>query len=128
MSVKLLTEHNLEFLSLKEGCTGSSESSIVEMPHLLEITCCGSFTLSLPVCLVPSVDNFCKQFWTQIRTNILSVLIITKQFDTLILFLKEFFDKKGNFEKSQQSTAKACKNDSACRVQKYGTLSATDVI
>ena len=26
MSVKLLTEHHLEFLSLKGGCTGSSES------------------------------------------------------------------------------------------------------
>ena len=26
MSVKLLTEHRLEFVSLKGGCTGSSES------------------------------------------------------------------------------------------------------
>ena len=25
MIVKILTEHHLEFLSLKEGCTGSSE-------------------------------------------------------------------------------------------------------
>ena len=33
MIVKLLTEHNLEFLSLKEGCTGSSESTLVKMPH-----------------------------------------------------------------------------------------------
>ena len=33
MSVKLLTEHNLEFLSLKGGCTGSSESTHVKMPH-----------------------------------------------------------------------------------------------
>ena len=33
MSVKLLTEHNLEFLSLKGGCTGSSESKLVKMPH-----------------------------------------------------------------------------------------------
>ena len=30
MSVKLLTEHRLEFVSLKGGCTGSSEN---EMPH-----------------------------------------------------------------------------------------------
>ena len=35
MSVKLLTEHNLEFLSLKGGCTGSSESTLVKMPHSL---------------------------------------------------------------------------------------------
>ena len=33
MSVKLLTEHHLEFLSLKGGCTGSSESVLVKMPH-----------------------------------------------------------------------------------------------
>ena len=33
MSVKLLTEHSLEFLSLKGSCTGSSESIHVEMRH-----------------------------------------------------------------------------------------------
>ena len=33
MSVKLLTEHNLEFLSLKGGYTGSSKSKLVKMPH-----------------------------------------------------------------------------------------------
>ena len=30
--VKLLTKHHLEFLSLKGGCTGSSESTFVKMP------------------------------------------------------------------------------------------------
>ena len=33
MIVKLLTEHHLGFLSLKEGCRGSSESTHVKMPH-----------------------------------------------------------------------------------------------
>ena len=33
MTVKLLTEHHLEFLSLKGGCRGSSESTHVKMPH-----------------------------------------------------------------------------------------------
>ena len=37
MSVKLLTVVNIilsfEFLSLKGGCTGSSESTLVKMPH-----------------------------------------------------------------------------------------------
>ena len=33
MSVKLLTEHDLEFLSLKGGYTGSSEFTLVKMPH-----------------------------------------------------------------------------------------------
>ena len=33
MSIKLLTEHHLEFLSINGGCIGSSESSFVKMPH-----------------------------------------------------------------------------------------------
>ena len=33
MIVKPLTEHYLEFLSLKGGCRGSSESTRVKMPH-----------------------------------------------------------------------------------------------
>ena len=33
MIVKLLTEQHLKFISLKEGCTGSSESTLVKMPH-----------------------------------------------------------------------------------------------
>ena len=31
MSVELLTEHRLEFVSLKGGCTGSSESTLDKM-------------------------------------------------------------------------------------------------
>ena len=33
MNVKLLTEHYLEFLSLKGGCTGSYESTLVKLTH-----------------------------------------------------------------------------------------------
>ena len=33
MIVKPLTEHHLEFLSLKGGCRGLSESTHVKMPH-----------------------------------------------------------------------------------------------
>ena len=36
MTVKLLTEHHLEFLSLKGACTGSSEYTLVKMPHCLK--------------------------------------------------------------------------------------------
>ena len=32
-SVKLLTELNLEFLSLKGGCAGSIETTLVKMPY-----------------------------------------------------------------------------------------------
>ena len=33
MIVKLLTEHHMAFLSLKGGCTGSSESTLVKMSN-----------------------------------------------------------------------------------------------
>ena len=33
MIVKLLNEHHLEFLSLKGGCRGSSESTLVKMSN-----------------------------------------------------------------------------------------------
>ena len=37
MGVKLLTEQHLEFLSLKAGCTGSSESTLVKMSYCLKL-------------------------------------------------------------------------------------------
>ena len=44
MIVKLLTEHHLEFLSLKGGCRGASESTRVKMSNsLLEISCRSSY-------------------------------------------------------------------------------------
>ena len=42
MIVKLLTEHHLEFISLKGGCRGSSESTLVK---LYEISCQGSYVI-----------------------------------------------------------------------------------
>ena len=33
MNIKLLTKQHLEFLRFKGGCTGSSESTLVKMPH-----------------------------------------------------------------------------------------------
>ena len=33
MNIKLLTEQRLEFLILKGGCAGSSESTLDKMPH-----------------------------------------------------------------------------------------------
>ena len=46
MIVKLLTEHHLEFLILKESCRGSSESTIVKKAKLLKISCTGSIKLA----------------------------------------------------------------------------------
>ena len=48
MSVKLLTEHHLKFLSIKRGCTGSSESIFVKMPHCWKSHATAHITLDLP--------------------------------------------------------------------------------
>ena len=51
MIVKLLTEHHLEFLSLKGGGVGSSESTLVKMSNCWEshasahIGCCSPINI-----------------------------------------------------------------------------------
>ena len=57
MTVKLLTEHHLEFLSLKEGCTGSSESTLVKMSN-----CWKSHTAAHFI----SVFTVCHSIWLQV--------------------------------------------------------------
>ena len=49
MSVKLLTEHHLEFLILKGGCRGSSESTLVKLPHCWKSHIAGQLYLSYPL-------------------------------------------------------------------------------
>ena len=51
MIVKLLTEHHLEFLSLKGGCRGSSESTLVKMPHCLKSHVAAQMSISISVML-----------------------------------------------------------------------------
>ena len=54
MTVKLLTEQRLEFLSLKGGCADASESTLVKMPH-----CCKSHVAAH----IQSVLKRAKWFW-----------------------------------------------------------------
>ena len=51
MTVKLLTEHHLEFLSLKGDCTGLSESTLVKMPH------CWKSHVTAHMCLMAYARN-----------------------------------------------------------------------
>ena len=53
MSVELLTEHHLEFLSLTGGCAALSMSTFRQNATLLEITCHSSF---IHVC---TYSHFC---------------------------------------------------------------------
>ena len=50
MTVELLTEHCLEFLSLTGGCTGSSESTLVKMSNCWKSRAAAHF-------ICPSSDN-----------------------------------------------------------------------
>ena len=36
LAIRRLTEHHLQLLSLTSGCTGSSASTLVKIPHCLE--------------------------------------------------------------------------------------------
>ena len=64
MTINLLTEHHLEFLSLKRGCTGLSESPLVKI-HIvgnfmsqLYMKCCDGMETSLgPDKTAPLVVN-----------------------------------------------------------------------
>ena len=49
MSVELLTKHHLEFLSIKGGCTGSSESTLVKMPHCWKLHVATHLCITIPV-------------------------------------------------------------------------------
>ena len=50
MIVKLLTDHHLEFLSLKGGCRGSPESTLVKMSHAAaHISSCCDWEIKLNI-------------------------------------------------------------------------------
>ena len=57
MIVKLLTERHLEFLSLKGGCRGSSEST------LLEISCHGSI-MTIRECCAGRLKDWQRVFFS----------------------------------------------------------------
>ena len=61
MSVKLLTEHHLEFLSLTGGFTGLSESTLVKMSNCWKSHAAAQlfyFTSFLTFCFIMLVRHF----------------------------------------------------------------------
>ena len=75
MSVKLLTEHHLEVLSLKEGCTDLSESTLVKMPHFRKshVTAhyyvVGTQKNRLNETVILSTQNICLDCWLENNYN-----------------------------------------------------------
>ena len=63
MSVKLLAEHHLEFLSLTGSCTGSSESTLVKMPHCWKTCVAAQFLQSMfQVLTLAKIQHSCYNF------------------------------------------------------------------
>ena len=65
MIVKLLTEHHLEFLSLTEGCTGSSESTLVKMSNCWKSHAAAQYKYKLV-----KDQDFEKRFWLPVFSSI----------------------------------------------------------
>ena len=55
-TVKLLTEHHSEFLSFKGGCTGSSQSTHVKMPHCWKSHVAAHFQLKILTCATEATE------------------------------------------------------------------------
>ena len=63
MIVKLLTEHYLGFLSLKGGCPGSSESTLVKMPNCWKSHALAHIEMRTTTLLISPQDlNLCVEF------------------------------------------------------------------
>ena len=103
MIVKLLTEHHLEFLSLKGGCRGSSESTLVKISNCWKSHAAAhSYTLALlffaQFCWYSNGrgHNGCLLFVCQYRLLITFAIRLDPEFktsglasvETLIVFLK----------------------------------------
>ena len=65
MTVKLLTEQHLDVLSLKAGCTGLSESTLVKMPHCWEshVTAQLYYLASVGLCKLMYTETFFYLKW-----------------------------------------------------------------
>ena len=62
MNIKLLTDHHLELLSLKIGCTGSSESTHVKVPHYWKSHVAAHIKSLIVLCLVVSIEAAYYEF------------------------------------------------------------------
>ena len=66
MTVKILTKHHLKLLSVRGGCKGSPESTLVKMPHRWE----SHVMVQLCVYLTPSYTIGCVALHTSNKDEI----------------------------------------------------------
>ena len=80
MIVKLLTEHHLEFLSLKGGCRDSSESTCVKMPH-----CWKSHALAQIVNNSQYWAPVCLMIHSDVYLSLISLILIASYYKNIDL-------------------------------------------
>ena len=67
MSVKLKTEQHLEFLSLKGGCTGSSEFTLVKMPHFWKSHAVAHLISTYTFCFIQGMHSYAERYGEMIE-------------------------------------------------------------
>ena len=88
MNVKLLTEKHLEFLSLKGGCTGFSESTLFKMPLCWKSHVTAHYYIvCLFVCLFSISKNSITAF---VGRYIKSYVKTSAQWSTILLAMTNF--------------------------------------
>ena len=85
MIVKLLTERHLEFLSLKGGCTGSSESTLVKMSN-----CWKSHALACPATGMQSDDEALLNIMSATQGPLVGMLITLEPHGMFRLIHREY--------------------------------------
>ena len=69
MNIKLLTEHHLEFLSLKRGCTGSFESIHFKMPHCWKSNATAHFLCTILITDKTDLEDLIKKMFEERRNT-----------------------------------------------------------
>ena len=99
MTVKLLAEHHLEFLSLKGGCKGSSESTLVKVPHCWKSHVLIHFKLIL--------IWRCLFLYNDLISQMCREAYVIKRFVTIFLLISDIIIVKINVDPDQ---LKFCEN------------------
>ena len=88
MIVKLLTEHHLEFLSLEGGYRGSSESTLVKIPHCWKSHALAQISLLLSIlyATVLTIIVISKLSYNGVAVNQNIVTQVEKIFMSVIIF------------------------------------------
>ena len=60
MNIKLLTERHLWLIDFKAGCTGSSESTLVKMPHCWKSHVTAQLLSKDTSCMMPALGHIGK--------------------------------------------------------------------